>query len=102
LGSRSGHQDDLPAAPQQMGQAGLVHGLGKLPIDNPAVPHQKAFEVHSQHRRGLFKSAPRLNRIDVTWELLKAHIHHRCPPTFHPVSSGVTLRLARTCSTSAS
>jgi len=32
--------DHLPAAAQQMGQAGLMRGLRELPIDTPSIPHQ--------------------------------------------------------------
>jgi hypothetical protein len=38
----------------------------------------------------------------VTLSLLKAHIHHSRPPTFHPVSSGVTLGEPRICWTNCS
>ena len=60
----SRYQDHFPTAPQQMRQAGLVQRLGKLTIDAPTIPHQKACEVCSQHRGCLFKSSPWLNRID--------------------------------------
>ena len=60
----SRYQDHFSTAPQQMRQAGLVQRLDKLTIDDPAIPHQKACEVRSQHRGRLFKSSPGLNRID--------------------------------------
>src|SRR5207302_4366512 len=58
------HQHHLPAAPQQVSQATLVHGLEKLAIDTPAMAHQETGKVYSQHHGGLLERPPGLTALD--------------------------------------
>jgi len=53
-----------PTASEQMRETRLVDGVREAPIGRPAVADDHAREIFAEQRRGVGKSAARLNRVD--------------------------------------
>jgi hypothetical protein len=55
---------DQSTPTQEMGETGLMSGGRELPVRRPAIAHQHAGKVRTEHRRGFLKAAAGLNAID--------------------------------------
>jgi hypothetical protein len=55
---------DQPTPAQEMGETGLMSGGRELPVRCPAIAHQDAGKVRTEHRGGFLEAATGLNAID--------------------------------------